>query len=276
MTYQWKTAPTATIIRMFSTLAYATLNTMNNRDNHLYQVRLLSGTGELTAGGLELIEQWRRDSGSTIWIDRLGAPDAEEIELLNSFGCHELAVTDAHRLRHPPKVEVFDDHTFILFRGISEVGDKLDITHLQIAIFVGDRFLITRHNSRSYSIDHWLEHTELSDYLSTPAVLAAQLLHYSSGKYLNQLLEFEGNLSDMEDLMENHSNDDMLKELTLYKTRLRKLLRVFDYHEKMIAFLLESPCHQFPQEDAELRHYVQDLYERCERLHSLANMYYGI
>ncbi len=248
---------------------------MNNTDSPHYQVRLITGAGELKSGGLELLEEWRRDSGSRIWVDRQGLPDAEEVEFLDSFGFHELAVTDAHRQRHPPKVELFDDHIFMLFRGISEFGDKLDITHLQIALFVGDRYIITRHDSGSFGIDHWLNNPDLSEFLKTPSILAVQILHYSCGKYLEQLLAFEENLSDMEDLMENSSDDNMLRELTLYKTRLRKLRRVFDYHQKMVATLLNTRL-WVPDNNNERKHYTQDLHDRCERLHSLSSMYYEI
>ncbi len=248
---------------------------MTNTDNHHYRVRLITGAGELQSGGLELLEKWRQDSGSRIWVDRQGPPDAGEVEFLESFGCHELAVIDAHRQRHPPKVELFDDHIFMLFRGISEFGDKLDITHLQIALFVGDRFIITRHDSGSFGIDHWLDNPDLSGFLKNPAVLAVQILHYSCGKYLQQLLAFEENLSDMEDLIENSSDDNMLRELTLYKTRLRKLRRVFDYHQKMVAVLLNTRP-RIPDDNNERKHYTQDLLDRCERLHSLSSMYYEI
>lgn len=163
----------------------------------------------------------------------------------------------------------------MLFRGISKTNDKIDITHLQLAIFVGDRFLISRHNSPSYSITHWLSHNELYRFMQNPAELSLQILHYSSGIYLQQLLEFEEDLSNVEDLMQSQANDDMLRELTLYKTRLRKLRRGFDYHQKMSAEL-DQPSGSFLNQHPELKHQTQDLYERCERLHSLSSMYYEI
>lgn len=163
-----------------------------------------------------------------------------------------------------------------MFRGIADIHDQLDISHLQLAIFVGDRFIITRHNQPAYSIDFWLKHAKLADHLKNPSALAIQILHYSSGKYLEQLLDFEENLSDLEDLMQSQANDEMLKELILYKTRLRKLKRVFDYHQKMLSILVNTNSLQFPNQDDELMHRSQDLFERCERLHSLSAMYYEI
>ncbi len=233
------------------------------------QASLLLADGELLQGGIELLSRWQQDTSSKLWLDIHQSPSDEEIELLTSFGCHELAIKDAHRLRHPPKVEQFDDMTFILFRGISEFGDNLNVVHLQIAFFVGERFLITRHNSHSYSISYWLKNENLAAYLESPAELAIKIIHFSAGKYLELLLGFEENLSELEDLMQTQANDDMLRELTAYKTRLRKLRRVFDYHQKMFMHMLQNPAAQFVNEHIDLNHQLQDLYERCERVHSL-------
>ena len=248
---------------------------MTTEADRIFTVKLRKGDGSHSEGGLELIEQWRADPTASIWLDIQQEPTDQETKLLREFGCHDLAITDAHRLRHPPKIELFDDHTFILFRGISVMEQNLEVAHLQLGIFVGRRFLITRHNSRAYSIDHWLDNKDLYQHLSNPAELAIQILHFSSGKYLQQLLEFEENLSDIEDDMQTQANDNLLKELTQYKTRLRKLRRVFDYHQKMIEELSqaeEPSAEQF----SHLKHQFQDLYERCERLHSLCSMYYEI
>ena len=75
--------------------------------------------------------------------------------------------------------------------------------------------------------------------------------------------------------MQNHANDEILLELTTYKTRLRKLRRIFDYHQKMLSELLNHSIENNDQHH-ELTHRIQDLYERCERVHSLTSMYYEI
>lgn len=242
----------------------------------MIKVKLLKANGEHSEGGIELIHEWRSDPGASIWIDMEQEPSREEIALLKEFNCHELAITDAHRLRHPPKIEQFSDQTFILFRGISKMSDNLEVSHLQIALFIGKRFLISRHNSPSYSINYWFDNKNLFKHMKNPASLATGIIHYSSGKYLEQLLDFESNLSDIEDSMQDQADDGSLKELTTYKTRLRKLRRIFDYHQKMIAGLNSSPIKNFVGDNEEIKHQTQDLYDRCERLHSLASMYYEI
>ena len=240
------------------------------------RVNYLNNDEPMQQGGIELIDQWRQSETAKIWIDIQQEPNAEEVEFLKSFNCHTLAIKDAHRLRHPPKIEYFDDHAFILFRGISAIDVKLDVTHLALAFFIGERFLITRHNSKAFSIDHWQNRSDLERHIDNPTLLAIRIMLFSAGTYLEQLLSFEENLSEIEDMPQVNTNDDILRELTLYKTRLRKLRRTFDYHTKLIEQLEEQPSVTSSPMTDDISHQIHDLYERCERIHSLSTMYYEI
>lgn len=238
----------------------------------MIQVHLLSADGELRVGGTELIDRWQTDAGSMIWVDLQGEATEEQVDVMRMFGGHELAITDALRDRHPPKIEQFEDQLFILFRGISTASDYIDIEHLQIALFVGERYLLTRHKKASLSIGHWRASKKLASVMNSPMILAINILHYSSGRYLELLLDFEERLSDLEDILISGPSDEVLKELTIYKTRLMKLKRIFDYHQSMIRTWPLTD--KDPSND--LVHIHQDLFERCERLFSLSAMYYEI
>lgn len=94
-------------------------------------------------GGEELLHRWRALPDSRLWLDIQGESDEGARQLLLSMGCDELAINDSFRTRHPPKVEQFDDNTFILFRGIARLDDSLELEPQQIGIWVGERHLIT-------------------------------------------------------------------------------------------------------------------------------------
>lgn len=238
----------------------------------MINVRLRDSDGNLRSGGKELIDEWKNSSDSILWVDLQGDANDRQIAILKDFGCHELAITDALRDRHPPKIEDFEDQLFILFRGISSSEEFLSIQHLQIALFVGDRYLVTRHKKPSISVGYWMDAPELADAMVGSMQLAIKVIHYSNGKYLSLLLDFEERLSEIEDVLALGPSDEALKELTFYKTRLMKLKRIFDYHQNMVE--------RFPLErldnGGDLTHLHQDLFERCERLYSLSAMYYEI
>jgi magnesium transporter len=67
-----------------------------------------------------------------------------------------------------------------------------------------------------------------------------------------------------------------MKELVSYRSRLRKLRRIFNYHERLSSQILQNGSVHLGSGNDESYHVRRDLYDRCERLASLCNMYYEI
>ena len=157
---------------------------------------------ELSAGGAELIETWREHPGSRLWLDVEGELTPDIDALLRGLGCEELAILDASRVRHPPKVEEFENNTFVLFRGISSLGADLQLTPQQLALFVGNDFLVTLHRGKSVSINHfWKLVDGKSRHLADTGLLCLQILHFAGGRYLESILDFEDRLWEVEDVL---------------------------------------------------------------------------
>lgn len=242
----------------------------------MIRTQLLTATGERLEGGTELVEQWRNENGSYIWIDLLNEEQAVEKQFLLSMGCHPLAVEDVQRFRHPPKTETFNDYTLILYRGITEFNKDLTIQQMTIALFAGDRCLITCHPRNSMGINHYWENAQKENLLVSPGLLSSRIMRFSIGRYLEAILAFEPSLNELEDAMQEKPNDEVMRELISYQSRLRKLKRIFSYHEKLVTNLLADIPQRLIDEDGDIEHALQDLFERCERLHGLCTMYYEI
>jgi len=242
----------------------------------MIRAQILRSTGTWEAGEADLIDQWRQDSGSFIWIDLMGETPEAEREWLLSLGCHPLAVEDVQRYRHPPKFEHFDDNTLILYRGITEFNQNLTIEQMNIALFAGTRSLVSCHARDSMAIKHYWEAAQGENLLRSPGLLASRIMRFSVGRYLEAILAFEPRLTELEDSMQERPNDDTMRELIAYQSRLRKLKRIFSYHERMVANLREDLPDTLRREHGDVAHALQDLYERCERLHGLCTMYYDI
>ncbi len=227
-------------------------------------------------GSEELIETWNQDPTSFLWIDMDSHDPEQERKLMQKMGCHPLAIKDAQRERHPPKIELFKNYIFMLYRGIYEPQDDLLFEHLQISMFVGKNILITSHAKKSMSIDN-LFSAEGEKYLSkSPITLALRIFHFSCGIYLQKLFEFEEKLESIEDKFQLGGDDKMMQEITLYRSRLTKLKRTFNYHSNIgseLKILVTDDTDIINQ--AEL-HTVIDVHERIERLLSLSQMHYDI
>lgn len=242
----------------------------------MIRTQLLTATGERTEGGTELIERWRCESGSYIWIDLINEDPHTEKQFLLSMKCHPLAIEDVQRFRHPPKTETFDNYTLILYRGITEFNKDLTIQQMTIALFAGDRCLISCRPRHSLGITHYWDNAQTENLLVSPGLLASRIMRFSVGRYLESILAFEPSLNELEDAMQEKPNDEVMRELISYQSRLRKLKRIFSYHEKLVTNLLKDIPQRLIDEDGDIEHGLQDLFERCERLHGLCTMYYEI
>ena len=92
----------------------------------MIQTLLRHSDGSCHPGGVEQVATWREQPDTRLWINIEGELQDAEITLLADVGCDPLAISDAQRLRHPPKIEVFEQNTFVLFRGIDRFGDDLE------------------------------------------------------------------------------------------------------------------------------------------------------
>lgn len=229
----------------------------------------------LEQGGAELIQRWR-DQGGSVWVDLEGVIGDAEREILISFGCNELAIVDAARRRHPPKVERFGDYTFVLFRGISSLGEDLDLEPQQLGLFLGEDWLVTTHAGKAMSVDQFWDdlHGRWEGNLSK---LTLGLLHRIAGRYLDAILTFEDRLGDLEGQLLGGSAESAMRELALVRSRLRVLRRIFSYHDRVASALLSGVSPQLgigEGLDGDHYHERRDLFDRCERLLSLCSMYY--
>ena len=231
--------------------------------------------GTTRFGGVELIAEWEQNSNSVIWVDI----DSEEFEvderLLEQFGIHQLAIQDATRLRHPPKIENYDDYIFVLLRGLDANTSGIEFGVIQLSLFVSERFLVTRHNKPSMSAQ-WLYASlqQKPETMSTnPAELALMLANKLVRRYVQILLELEPRLDELEDVMFEGSDDQILSELTGYKSRLRHLARIANYHLHIAEELRKL---ELPTFNKKLKHEIIDFYEQIERSKSLAALYYEV
>ncbi len=228
--------------------------------------------GKTTTISLEHARQYHHNNTGNIWLDILfDENDKPQLsELLRHFGCHELAISDALRHRHPPKIEIFKHHIFILYRGIAEINDSLTFDHQQIGFFISANILITLHTKPSYGIRDTLAQHKLEDLLHSPLKLALQILRTSTGIYLRELVIFEDEISLREDELYGANSESALTQLAAYKIQLIKLKRSFSYHKTIGATINTLSNEDSPFDLTPNRHQLNDLYDHLERTCGLA------
>lgn len=236
---------------------------------------LIDQLSDCQFGNEALIPKWNASEKSTIWVD-IQYDDFDTVSSqLKQFNIHSLAIDDALRTRHPPKIEFFDEQIFILYRGIESINGTLDFDHQQLALFVEENILITVHPSRSPGIDKTFEMLAKLKH-KTPMHMALSIMKNASTYYLKNVLEFESHLSELEDQFQIKGDDQLLSELTSYKSKLIKLIRGFKYHRTITQSLLsETEQYTYINSEAHM-HAINDLNDRFDRLTTLSQMHYDI
>lgn len=228
-------------------------------------------TGALTHGGIELVEKWSRIT-QTLWLDLEGEPRGPERKLLSeTFGINKLAIDDAQRDRHPPKLEWFDDYFFLLIKGFSADTDSIDFDVIHISFFCGLNFLVTRHADVSPSINRVWEQVKGDNRVdsSHPGHLVYRVVRKIIDRYSPIVLSLEARMETLEEEMLERPRDDLLNELVTYNSRLRKLRRIFGYQQGLM-WQLKADGLPLLQENS--THEFQDAFEQMERLASLCEM----
>jgi magnesium transporter len=158
---------------------------------------------------------------------------------------------------------------------LSAESKDTDFSTIQLALFVGRRFLVTRHSADSPSTDKlWREAQENAGRLAaSPAVLALRLCRIMVDRYLGILLALEPRLEELEDEILSSPRDELLGELAGYKSSLKKLRRIFAYHQQVFSALRNG---EYPLFGTEIVHELNDVYEHQERAVSLSGLYYEL
>ncbi len=241
----------------------------------MMEIRLITpGIKEVASGGPELLEAWRSHSEALVWVNIPGEITPEDSELLQSqFGLHRLALQDAARNRHPPKFESFEQHSFLLFKELSAESDSIDCSTIQLAVFIGERFLITRHSGDSPAVSRMASEVTQSRFMHArgTGALGVHLCRLVVQRYLKVLLALEPRLEELERSVLTTGDDTVLSELISYKSDLTRLRRFLHYHVNLIAELRPAGIPGFGNE---LEHEILDVYDHQERAASLADLYY--
>ncbi len=223
-------------------------------------------------GGEELLGGWHLDGNDMIWVDFDQESKGREREIMEQqFQINPLALDDAQRDRHPPKLEWFKDCFFLLLKGFTADTDSIEFAVVHISLFVGRNFLVTRHAMTSASIDKVLDHIDGNriDVSRGSAHLCYKIVRNIIDRYTPIILALEARLDELEEQMLEAPSDDLLAELVTYNSQLKKLRRIFGYQQAILSELPRSESSILSEHN---RHEFQDVFEQMERLASLSAM----
>lgn len=213
----------------------------------------------------------RLTSGEFFWLD-LDSPSDEEFGLLREvFHFHPLALEDSEKFGQRPKIDEYDDFTFLVFYGASPPPDEDRLVELHC--FYSDRFLVTVRQDEAPACELVRKHySERPAQLERPIVVLYRLLDKLTDSFFPALEDFDERIDELQDAMLRGPTDDQLYEIFAMRRRLVYLRRAVSPERDLMA-QLASGMQQLPDMDIEAERYFRDIYDHLTRVTEMIDTY---
>ncbi|RVU37230.1 magnesium transporter [Rheinheimera riviphila] len=208
-----------------------------------------------------------------LWLNLSNASADEQQQLLAKFNIHPEIAEDFLRERHPPKLESSNGFTLMILRAYAGKDFKDYPGHAQLSLLFSNQVLLYKCQLPEQDYAYALPTFDLQQPAMPIKDWVKHYIHAVSASYLEKLINFEDELSEFEDAMLNHGDDQKMAQIMRYRSVFRKLDRNLAYQKEMFADLLDLESEHLLKslfQPVELR----DFYEKFERLLSMTQMYY--
>ena len=212
---------------------------------------------------------WRvalRDEGGLLWVD-FGEEPAESVEphLRDIFEFHPLAIDDALRETHVPKIDNWRNTVFVGVHDVEFDSAALRLVTREVDVFLGENFLVTHHRAPVHAINRLWKHnqTDHSRLALGPDHLLYDLLDHITADYLPVVDQLDDTIDELEaEVFANPSQQTLNKIFSIRRATLR-LRRIIGPQREVLNRLARD---DYPFIDPADRVYFRDVYDHLVRL----------
>jgi magnesium transporter len=208
--------------------------------------------------------------GGTVWLDFMGeTPEVCEPILREVFGFHPLAIDDALRETHVPKLDDWGDYLYVAIHaiGYDAAADSPLTTH-EFDAFLGSNLLVTHHDDSLPAVDRVWERIDLDRrYLDG----GADHLYYALADeiilgYMNSVEQIDEAIEAYEDSVFAGAAPRTLERVFALKRGLLQLRRIVGPQREVFNRLARDDFRAIDRKD---RVYFRDIYDHLVRLHDI-------
>ncbi len=236
--------------------------------------------GKLAAQDLDLdaLKLVRYDKGLIIWVDLDHPTDEETRQVLGDlFQFHPLAIEDCVAVSSLPKLEDYDDYSFMVMHAVDfNKQDKFTTTELDL--FLGKDFLVTYHTEDLRSIRSAMarcSNKQGAQIARGPDRLAHTLLDLMVDNYQPMISELGKELDEIEDLLLGDDQGGLSSKETMQRMlEYRKDLS----HLRQIVRPQRETVHRLSRGENKLIRqvmipYFRDLHDNFNQIEQMSSSY---
>ncbi|MCA9211979.1 MAG: magnesium/cobalt transporter CorA [Planctomycetales bacterium] len=187
------------------------------------------GGGVLINRAIDSVAEIKKCEGAVRWLDVRGLASAGTLKAIaQAFGLHPLAMEDVVNTHQRPKIESYDDHLFIVARGVEhQSSDHYELE--QLSVFLGTDFVLTFQEREGDSLKAIRKRIQSrrgqiancgADYL------AYALLDLTIDQYFPVVERIAERIDDLEEAVDQHDSGlELLGNIHSTKTDLLSLRR---------------------------------------------------
>jgi magnesium transporter len=212
---------------------------------------------------------WRvalRDAEGLLWVDfSEEPPDKIEPWMRDIFEFHALAIDDALREVHVPKIDNWGDYVYAVLHGVRFNAETLELSTLELDVFLGRNYLVTHHHRALEAVDR-LWHTCQTDQrrLERGAdFVLYELLDLLTADYMPVIDTMDSTIDHVEDEVFADPSRHTLNTIFSLKRASLQMRRIIGPQREVLNRLARDT---YSVIDAEDRIYFRDVYDHLVRL----------
>lgn len=211
-----------------------------------------------------------QEPNGLLWVDFCESEAFEDEAILSkTFGFHPLAVDDALRETHVPKLDDWSKYLYIVLHAVSydqNVDERLDT--LELDVFIGANFLVTHHDEKIEAIERVWSNIQRDERLLKNG--SDHLLYRITDEVISSYMDVFDILENQVDQVEaevfGRPNPQTLETIFTIKRAVLHLRRIIVPQREVLNKLARE---EYDVIDAKAQIYFRDVYDHLVRMHDL-------
>jgi magnesium transporter len=209
----------------------------------------------------------RLKDGVFFWLDVDNPSDVDFQLLQGAFPLHRLALEDSRAFGQRPKIDEYDEFTFLaVFGAVEDPSVRGGVAPLEVHCFYSPQWLITVHKGECPVFGELRDrHARRLQRFEEGLGILYLVLDALVDSFFPRLSDLDDQIDDLEDAILESAGPALLERAIVMKRQLVALRKIVHPQRDMFGALL-SGRYELPGMDDEHEHYFRDIYDHLIRV----------